>query len=386
MDDRIIYTSTDDPIYWFNGDVDDYLDKTIMIFGGTGSGKTTIIESVLKSVSKYIPNYIAIVPKTSNKAYVSKLPSLCIKEDLTKDTIEKIWDRQQHITQLYEIANDIDTLASLFRKYPDRQVHIMIRAILERAASKLQSIQECNLDHAKKKSQTIHIDELRNKKIKALYKKSIRQHRAKLETMDLNDKERVALIYLDINPRLMLIIDDSSEKFAIWMKYFKKSEINPFEAILYRGRHNYITLVIAAHDDKLVATELRKNARVTYYCNSTALMASLNKQQSGFTSADKKHAQKIATEVFSSEDNGIKTYKKMCYIREDCRPWRYHIADLYPEFPLGCDPLIELVKKMPTVSTNLADNPFLKNIVGSQNKPKKRHQPRYAKGGNKKKY
>jgi hypothetical protein len=386
MDNRTIYTNTNDPIPWFNGDVDDYLDKTTLIFGGTGSGKTTIIESVLKSISKHVPNYIVIVPKTSNKAYINKLPSLCIKEDLTKEMIEKIWGRQENITELYENANKIDVLASLFQKYPDRQALAMIKAIVERAKSKLQSIQECNLDYSKKKAQTNYINELRNKRIKALYKTSIRQHRDKLETLDLNDKEIAALVYLDMNPRLVLIIDDSSEKFAMWMKFFNKSEVNPFESILYRGRHNFITLVIAAHDDKLIATELRKNARITYYCNSTALMASLNKTQSGFTSADKKLAQKIAAEVFADEENGIKTHKKICYIREDSHPWQYHIADVYDDFSLGCDPLRELVKKMPSIDDNLADNPFLKNIIGSKNKPKKRHQPRYTRGGSRKKY
>jgi hypothetical protein len=156
------------------------------------------------------------------------------------------------------------------------------------------------------------------------------------------------------------------------MLYFKKEEVNPFESIFYKGRWNFITLVFASHDDKLVVPELRKNARVTIYTNSQALVASINKAQSGYTTHEKKEAMKMARKVFEGDDRHIKSHQKLCYIREDLHPFKYTIADQYPEFGLGCDALLELVSKMPTTDDNLANNPFLKDLIGDKKKKVKR--------------
>jgi DNA repair exonuclease SbcCD ATPase subunit len=378
---KTIYTDDNTPIPWLEKSVDNFLDKTTLVFGGTGSGKTTIIEEILYLCRNYIPNYFVIAPRTSDKAYRKKIPARCIREDLTKKKLQKIWDRQFFFTQLYNIANDITVLESLFNKTPDKQAMVMVKAIIQRAKDCIDNIeQSSSLNFAQKTSQKNIVEELMNKKIKSLYKKTIRQYRSVLEKYELEDKEKIALEYLDINPRIMMIIDDSSEKFKGWMKFFKKGETNPFECIFYKSRWNFITLVFAAHDDKIVDTELRKNARVTIFTNSQALVASLNKTQSGYTSSEKKLAMKMAGKLFGGEDQGIKTHQKFCYIREDSHPFRYTIANLYPEFTLGCQPLQELIQKMPKLDDNLENNPFLKDIIDdrvSNKMQKRRNNPKY---------
>lgn len=379
-EDRTIHTEKGEPIPYFYGNLNDYLDRTVLIFGASKSGKTTIIESILYAIKDYVPNYLVIVPPTSEKAYKKKLPARCIKEDLTKDMLKKIWARQVNITQVYNIANDLDVLASLFSKKPNAEVLIMIKAVCMRAGQAIDTINSYDtsqMNFAQKKSQTSHIENLKVSKIKLLYKKSIRDMRSKLEHMDLSDKETIALKYLDVNPRIMLIIDDCSTQFGLWMKMFK-DEANPVKDIFFRGRHNYISLIFAAHDDKIIDTSMRKNARLTIYCDSKALMASLGKTGNGFTPQDKKLAQNMANVLFKDESNGAKTYKKLCYVNNHRTPWQYHIADLYPEFNLGCEPLRDLVKKMPKVADNLASNPFLTKLIQSDTKPKNKRTPRYA--------
>lgn len=391
-DCKTIYTKNGEPIKWITRTADSYLDKTTLIFGGSGSGKTTIIEEILYLCNKYIPNYIVIAPKTSDKAYRNKnLPIRCIKEDLTKEKLQIIWKRQYNITQMYNIANDVTILENLFNKAPDRQTFVMIQAIIKRASDKTEEIQRNHiLNFAQKKSQTSNVKELCAKKIKSLYKKSIRQNREILSSKSidgkLTDKEKVALEYLDINPRLMIIIDDSTEKFQSWMKLFKKGEINPFESIFYKGRWNYITLLFAAHDDKIIVPELRKNARITYYTTSQSLMASLNKAQSGFTTQEKKFAQRCAEVLFTDEEDGVKSWQKLCYVREDTSPWRYVIANLYPEFIIGSEPLHNLVNKMPKIEDGLNNNPYLKNIVTQKNKTTGRKSSKIFSSKNKKNY
>lgn len=364
MDDKTIYTAEGDPIPWFSKDVNNHLDKTTLIFGGTGSGKTTVIEEILYLLKDYVPNFMVIAPRTSDAAYRRKLPSRCIKEDFTKERLQKLWNRQYYATQLYNTANDINILESLFKVAPDRESIVMLEAIKRKASDMIKVIEMSpNLDFGQKKAQKTAIEELQIKKIKIIYRDAVRKNKHIIErNPDLTTQQKIALDYLDFNPRLCLIIDDCSEKFQVWMKFFKKNEVNPFESIFYKNRWNYLTLVFAAHDDKLVNTELRKNSRVTIYTNSQALVTSINRAGNGFTPKEKKEAMRYAAKIFGDEEKGVKTHQKMCYIREDPHPFKYLIANLYPDFNLACTPIRTMVAKMPKKEDNLAANPFVKDL------------------------
>lgn len=372
-DNKTIYTVEGDPIPWLAKDTANHLDKTTLIFGGTGSGKTTVIEEILYLLKDHVPNFMVIAPRTSDGAYRKKLPPRCIKEDFTKERLQKLWNRQYFATQLYNTANDINILESLFMLAPDREGIVMLEAIKRRAADMLRVISSSsNLDFGQKKTQKTAIEELQLKKIKVIYRDAIRKNKAILSRMeDLSAQQKIALQYLDFNPRMCLIIDDCSEKFQVWMKFFKKNEVNPFESIFYKNRWNYLTLVFAAHDDKLINTELRKNSRVTIYTTSQSLVTSINRAGNGYSTKEKKEAMRYATKIFGDDDKGVKTHQKMCYIREDPHPFKYLIANLYPDFVLGCGPVRTLISKMPTKEDNLAANPFVKDMFTDQKKGKR---------------
>jgi len=362
---KTIYTAEGDAIPWFPKDVNNHLDKTTLIFGGTGSGKTTIIEEILYLLKDYIPNFLVLAPRTSDAAYRKKLPARCIKEDLTKEKLQKLWNRQYYATQLYNIANDINVLESLFKIAPDRESIVMLEAIKRKASDRLKIIDiSPTLDFAQKKAQKTAIEELQIKKIKMIYRDAVRKNKAIIERYpDLDAQQKIALEYLDFNPRMCVIIDDNSEKFQVWMKYFKKGEVNPFESIFYKNRWNFLTLIFAAHDDKVVNTEFRKNSRVTIYTNSQSFVTSISRSGNGFTTKERKEAMRFATRVFGDEEKkGVKTHQKLCYIREDPHPFKYTIANLYPDFTLGSSPLRTMIEKMPKKDDNIAANPFVKDM------------------------
>lgn len=364
-DSKTLYTADGDAIPWLQKDVSNHLDKTTLIFGGSGSGKTTMIEEILYLIKDHIPNYLVIAPKTSDTAYRKKLPARCIKEDLTKEKLQQIWRRQVHATQIYNMANDLDTLESLFSRIPSREHLVIIELIKKRAAEMIKLIEASpNLDFGQKRAQRGALEEHLNKKIKALYVEAITKNKSNYERIkDLTKQEMIALEYLGFNPRFCLIIDDCSEMFQTWMKYFTKREENVFECIFYKGRHNFITLIFASHDDKLVNTEFRKNARITFYMNSQALVASLDKKGNGFTPTEKKKALNYTTRIFGDDGSNIKTHQKMCYVREDSHPFKYTIANLYPDFTLGSMALHNMINKMPKKDDNIDDNPFIKDLV-----------------------
>ncbi len=365
-EDKTIYTDDKKPIYWLEKDYKHYLDKTTLIFGGSGSGKTTIIEEILYLCSDYIPCYLVIAPKTSNHAYRDKLPDKCIKEDLSKRKLQQIWARQSNITNIYNIANDIEVLKRLFLKANIPSEKVKVDSVERATEVRIRDIEnDPNLNFAMKKSKKSVLENMLKEKLVEFYKSTIKRYYEHLNVLDLQDDERVALTNLDINPRFMIIIDDSSEKFKGWMKLFKKPETNVFESIFYRGRWNFITLVFAAHDDKIVDTELRKNARITIFTNSSALNASLNKVSSGYGKKEKEEIANISNKIFANEEI-IKTNQKFCNVREDPKPFRYTIADCYPNFKLGSKPFVTLLSKIPTEKNRLQDNPFLKDILNKK--------------------
>lgn len=370
LDDRDIILDEKTTIPWFKKHYEHHLDKTTLIFGPSGTGKSTMIEDVLFLIKDFVPNYIIVAPRTSDAMYRRKLPARCIKEDLTKEKLIQIWNRQCAATQIYNTANDIVILESLFSKYPDRESTVLIEAVKMKAATVVKKIEAESLEYGKRRAQMTAIEELKVKKIKELYKEGIRKNKQNLEKMKLTENETIALKFLDFNPRLCMVIDDSSEKFQMWMKYFKKGEPNVFESIFYRGRWNFITLIFAAHDDKIVNTELRKNARVTMYMTSQTAVASTCRPSSGFSKEEKKTVEKIVGRIFSDDTSKVKLHQKLCYIKDDPHAFQYTIAELRPDFSLCSESVKELIAKMPKRAENLAENFLIKELISEQKKHK----------------
>lgn len=369
-ENKTIHTASGDPIDFLEKTYENYLDKTTFIFGGTGSGKSTVISEILYLCKDYIPNYYVLAPENSRGGYVKNIHPKCVKSDISKMKLQKIWQRQEHVTQIYKIANDPVILKTLFCKINDNEALHEITQITHIAKNKIQEIEHSTLSYDQRQGQINNIIEIRDRKVLAIYKKTIRQNRQYLLTLDLELDEKTAVTYLDINPRLMLIIDDCSELMKKWYSYFGKNEVNVFESILYRGRHNFITLIFACHDDKLIATELRKNARVVVYTSSQSLISSINKQGNGFSKLEKKRFEEVAEVLFRDEKlkNEFKTHKKFCFLREDANPYKYTIAIKNDNYKLGCDYLLELADKMPKQPQTLTSNPYLQDLVEPRDK------------------
>jgi hypothetical protein len=371
-EDKAIYTASGLSVPWLNKTYENHLDKTTLIFGGTNSGKSTLIEEIMYMCKDYIPNTIVIAPQTSRGGYVNKLKPQCIKEDLTKQLMQNIWDRQVNATQIYKTANDPKILRSLFCKSPDREEMEAVLSIARKAQSTISDIERTIKDFSQRRGQINNIIKIRDKNILNAYKRTIRQHKDYIGRLQLTIEEKIALEYLDFNPRLMLIIDDCSEMVRKWNGFFKKGESNIFECIFYKGRHNYITFIFACHDDKIVTPELRKNTRLSIYASKQVLITAVNRGSSGFTPQEKKDVLEIAEVIFHDENAEFKSHRKLCYIREEAA-FKYTVADLHDDFSMVSDSTKDLIAKLPSKEANLLHNPFIQDIVPEQKKKPKIH-------------
>lgn len=368
-EDKTIYTGGKEkyPIKYLEHSYLDYLDRTTLIFGASDSGKSTIVEEIMHMIKQFIPNYLVIVPKTSDKCYRKKLPDRCIKENLTKRKLIQIWNRQFNLTQCCNMANDSVVLEKLFKRINDRKAEMEINFINVKTAKYVKLVEQSKIHPADKSGYINKFEEKRKTNLVRTYRNSIRQNLEKLSKMkDLSREERTALEYLDTNPRLMLIIDDCTEQFLKWQKYFPAGkEDNIFEKLFYKGRHNFVTTVFALHEDKPISTEIRKNAKIIKFTTSQALIAALGRVGNAFSKQEKKIAEAAAPFIFDDTPT-LKTHKKMCYIRNDSHPWRYTIAKRYPDEKMGCDALYDLTEKMPKKESHLENNPFVKDLLKSR--------------------
>ena len=205
---------------WLEKDYNYYLRKCTLIFGSSGTGKSTIIDEIMYLLKPHIPLCFVIAPTNmSNQAYTGKVPKRFIKDgrDLDKlvTWLEKFVSRQKNTAQLYMIANNLKNLKCLFDKVSDAPAKELEKSISRKADDSLIFIDESEqMNFAQKKAQKTMIKVERDRMLRKVYKTSIRFHKIALEKVkSLTKVERVTLTFLDINPHVLLVLDDCASKF-----------------------------------------------------------------------------------------------------------------------------------------------------------------------------
>ncbi len=360
-DDKTIYTSHKKPIHWLPKHVTTYMHKTVLIIGGSGSGKTITIEEVLYLLRDHVPNIIVFTPESSSKYYSDKVDPRCIKHDISMKRIIDIWERQKIVTEVYNNANNLDMLESIFNIIYDRESGELVNWLKSKAEESYYAVDNSNLNHGDKKQQKYNIRDALNKQLMRIYKDSIRKNKEaiyKKKNM-LTEYQISAVEFLDLNPELVVVIDDMSEDFKNVVKSFNKSNNkNAVASIFFKCRHNHLTFVFGVHEEKYVDTELRKNAHLTIYADVASFTAAISKESNGFNKLDRKDLIIYADCIFTAQ-KGIKNHKKLCVLRGDPHPYRYTIADEWPEFTIGCKPLKQLIGKLPATNGKPGTNRYL---------------------------
>lgn len=356
-------------VKWFQINPMYMVDKSIIVVGGTNTGKTVIAMDILYQYREVIPNVIVVAPQTTaEKFYEGIVPKCCIKHDLTKEMLQTMWKRQENIAMMYNTANRMENLQSLFNVSPCPTCARLIFATVKRAQETIAAIQiNKHLNFVEKNIQIRTVQDLRNAKLIEYYKLGITRQKDIIAQQPLTDIQRITLNAYDINPRMLLTIDDCTERIEKWMKMFKKDEENIFEAIAFRGRHIYFTLLFIAQDDKFFTPDIRKGAMITIFTSSQAFITAINRPASGYSSNDKKLAQRIAPHIYMSSDSKKRSWNKVCYLREDNDPFRYMLADYHEPFTLGSEGLYELSNRL-LQSEASQENNLIDRLTGQKKK------------------
>ena len=351
-----------------------FIDRTIAIYGPSGTGKTVITKHIMQVVQGHIEQVIVVAPsEPSNRSYAGFVdppfihyrmfladPANPKKDDGARGALrflEAIWKRQEMMAAIYTRANNPDVLAALYGKLP-REARQRGLAIVEQLNEKRVRVAECvRKQHAAEPSRCE--DKLKdvNAKFKKMlvlvYKKFIGPgYEALWARDDITEDERYSLAYLTFNPRLLLIFDDC----AAQLKPFFTKDI--FRMLFYQNRHSFITVILSCQDDTDLPANLRKNAFISFFTEPVVCSSNFERASNKFSKPARAYVADIAPDVFRGN-------RKMAYIREDDqRQHFYHFECPYPKpFRFGSEALHELTENVQSTGVSMdSTNPFFSSF------------------------
>ncbi len=337
-----------------------FLNASTIYYGASGTGKSVAITEQLYLLKDLIPRAVAFAPSESkNKTYTGIIPPNLIHPQLTRKAIKRIFDEQSEIAELYAEINAIENLRRVFqetKKYPETlsAYYLTVDKIRKAEENTKLYIEKLlrseNVAFADRK----HLEADARKKledsIREIYKRTISDNQLILLKL-IKEREFVTIIkYINLNPRLLLILDDCVEQIKAISGQIKSrtGENIPsvMDTIFTRGRHDHWTIIIAAQDDNLISTTMRKNSYFSIFTDGECATHFMNNKANSIMKQKQKKAMFACDAIFNDHSDG--NYKKLVYYRlgKDDTLFTYMIADRYGPFKMCSPDLWKLCKKI----------------------------------------
>lgn len=321
----------------FDKNIDYFLNRSIMLYGASNSGKSTIIRDILYSLKKHIPNVCVICPTNKlNGSYDGFIPKPLIHSDVSENLLNDILKRQLLNVKIYNLANDKSKLKDLYSHMIERKDNDLNKMIKAYEAVKNNIENNMSLSDTEKKNQIHILEKEHNKNIIYFYQKIIHSNVKHISKLNLSESDKTIVRHVNNNPNFLIIIDDAAVSASTWCKYESVKEL------FFNGRHHRVTFMIAFQDDKLLDSGLRKNAFINIFTTETVCTAYFKRPANNFSAQEKKYMEDLADTVFNNKkgDNS-KNYRKLVYLRESTPPCKYMVADIVEDFIFGSKYLIK---------------------------------------------
>lgn len=334
-----------------------FLNRSTALYGPSKSGKSVAIKAIMKMLSAHIEQVILVSPtEPQNQDYKGIIPAIVTHHRIwlpDKDAgdgrkaatkadkkggmrfFEHLWERQEFAMQIYNKANRMEVLESLYRRVATDRT--------ERGLRKLGSYREKGVRRIRKhysggemerriREFNEKLDDLR----RAFYKKQIAAAYSDLEgnARTLSADERMSLEHLEFNPSLLLVLDDCAAEMT---NAIVNSPV--FRKLFFQGRHLRITLLVTCHTPNDLASGLRKNTYNCIFTSADSAVSYFNNTTNGFIAAQKREATDLVTQVFEAREP---KFLKFAYVRDSLQKF-YVFKVNYPRtFRFGCSALWEM--------------------------------------------
>lgn len=328
-----------------------YLDRTIVMYGESGTGKSILIKDIMHTLADHIDQILVISPTDrQNHTYDRGIvPLPWIHYTLTAELLDNIWNRQTALSIVYSRSNNPEVLKYLFYKIPNlSNIHAFIKAIYDKLKESIEELEDNYEDpDTKAKEMKDECDKL----VIGIYKKYITENASLLESMRLTPEESYALKYHNLNPRLLLIFDDCTELLTTFAKH-------PVLKMLFtQGRWAHITAIVACHNDKAFTPDQKKGTFVTIFTHPRTASAYIERDSTNFDKTEKKRARDACTAAFTQKYKN----QKLVYVRDVDSYFKY-TARLHDTFRFGSQHIWDYSKEIEAPGGGESNNKFLNSF------------------------
>ncbi len=327
------YLSLDDgyKLQFLDLSVKTFLQKIILLYGETGSGKSVIIRNLIRilSTNNVVPVIVVIAPTDeSNGLYSGIVPDRLIFHKPTVQLIESIYERQEFVSAIYKVVSDLINLKRVFDICDERNGIMLERTINNAADNALSLLRTVKNDFARERERE-QIEEGRKTRLIDLYRSTIKKNQQNLlaNKERFTETEQMVIQYVDLNPNLLLILDDCASDRA-----WQKSEV--VKKLFYQGRNYYFTSLISFQGDKDITPEIRRQGHISMFTTAECAVAYFSTRTNGHSKEHVKRAEKIINKIFASSDGP--SHIKLVTIRGAPDPFRIFTATKYDKFDT-CD-------------------------------------------------
>lgn len=323
-----------------------FLNKSIVLYGLTGTGKSSLIRDIIYILRNHIsfPFIITKSEVSGLRNYGKCVPRGCIKWNLSMEWLEMFIIKQSERAKIYDEVNKLENLKRVFDMIDNPTGRIIETQIIHDAECNVQGVElNGNLSFPKKSLLRKGIHKARDEALANLYKKFIRAYRVELEGIkpDMSRVSQLVVKFLDFMPHAMIVFDDCAFMIKDWVK--KSTAI---KNLFYQGRQYYTTILLGTQGVTELEPEIRKNASISIFTTIQDVISNFDKKSNAFPDKDRKRASLCSNAVFMPD--GIvsdENFQKLIYIRQNMsNPFKYTIADTHDEedFRIGADCVWEL--------------------------------------------
>lgn len=282
-----------------------FLNVLTILFGPSGSGKSSLIMHILNTIRDVVPVGMVCCPtNATNGDYNNIIPAECIYDDLTADLMKKIFIRQSNVLAMYGMVRSIEILKPLFELIADTASSNKISQLDKLIRTSIGKVKS-TYDPDEIESVVEDLESRYQKKVVKIMRNCIKENKYRLSTMQLTDMQRSILANLEINPNLLLIVDDCAASIKEWR------DLEETKQLFFQGRHFKVTTILTMQNESIIPVPLRSNAHISIFTTKKIATTYFTKASSGASSEERKRIEKISSIVFASSDDSKPNYKKL---------------------------------------------------------------------------
>lgn len=284
--------------------------RLTMLYGPSGSGKSSIILHILKLLQAVIPNGVVICPTNDmNKTFTGVFPDQMIHDNVNSDLLKQIFERQKWGVTMYNKINNIELLQPIFAICSSTDDVEKTNKLTTFLNDSIFTLNNKNYDKEKRKNIRNELQDKHDTKLLNIMKRVIVNNKDKLLCdVSLTDDQYVIVKNISYNPNTILILDDCASTAKDWKRF---TEINK---LFLEGRHYHTTTIISLQAEAALPPLLRNNAHINIFTTKEIVTTYFKKESTGVDKQMRNKIYAIAEEIFKDTKNNKKpNYKKLCW-------------------------------------------------------------------------